>query len=231
MTTTDSIEREKIKKRVLIVDDHPFILIGYKNTLNRYIPGQFEFEYEEGKDCKSAYDIITNPETGVFDFAFLDISMPPYQEKGILSGEDLAIVLHQHMPECRIIILTMYTEILKIKNIITAINPHGLIIKNDLDFKELIFGFDKIVNNEIYYSESIKKMMEIENIEPVEVDVIDKEILFHISKGTEPEDFIKYIPLSAESIEIRRKRLKKLLIDEGTDSEMIQRAKRLGLLF
>ncbi len=231
MTTTDSIEREKIKKRVLIVDDHPFILIGYKNTLNRYIPGQFEFEYEEGKDCKSAYDIITNPETGVFDFAFLDISMPPYQEKGILSGEDLAIVLHQHMPECRIIILTMYTEILKIKNIISAINPHGLIIKNDLDFKELIFGFDKIVNNEIYYSESIKKMMEIENIEPVEVDVIDKEILFHISKGTEPEDFIKYIPLSAESIEIRRKRLKKLLIDEGTDSEMIQRAKRLGLLF
>jgi hypothetical protein len=157
--------------------------------------------------------------------------MPPYNEKGILSGEDLAIVLHQRMPECKIIILTMYTEILKIRNIITAINPSGLIIKNDLDFKELIFGFDKIMNNEIYYSESIKKMMEIENIEIPEIDVIDKQILFHISKGTEPEDFIKYIPLSAESIEIRRKRLKKLLIDEGTDSEMIQRAKRLGLLF
>jgi DNA-binding NarL/FixJ family response regulator len=227
----DSNEIEKLKKRVLIVDDHPFILVGYKNTINRYIPGQFEFEYEEAKDCRSAYEIITNLETGIFDFAFLDISMPPYHEKGILSGEDLAIVLHQRMPECKIIILTMYTEILKIRNIITAINPSGLIIKNDLDFKELIFGFDKIMNNEIYYSESIKKMMEIENIEIPEIDVIDKQILFHISKGTEPEDFIKYIPLSAESIEIRRKRLKKLLIDEGTDSEMIQRAKRLGLLF
>ena len=229
--TTDLTEREKLKKRVLLVDDHRFILVGYKNTLDRYIAEQFEFEYEEAKDCRSAYDIITNPETGNFDFAFLDISMPPYHEKGIFSGEDLAIVLHQRMPECKIIILTMYTEILKIKNIITAINPCGLIIKNDLDFKELIFGFDKIVNNEIYYSESIKKMMELENIEIPEIDVIDKQILFHISKGTEPEDFIKYIPLSAESIEIRRKQLKKLLIVEGNDSELISKAKSLGLLF
>ncbi|MFM9825593.1 response regulator [Flavobacterium sp.] len=225
------METEKIKKRVLIVDDHPFILIGYKNTLNRYIPSKFEFQYEEAKDCKSAYEVIMNPETSNLDFAFLDISMPAYPEKGILSGEDLAIVLHQRMPECKIIILTMFTEILKIKNIITAINPHGLVIKNDLDFKELIFGFDKIVNNEIYYSESIQKMIDLENIEIPEIDVIDKQILFHISKGTEPEDFIKYIPLSAESIEIRRKKLKKILIDEGTDHEMIKRAKSMGLLF
>lgn len=225
------MEVEKIKKRVLIVDDHPFILIGYKNTLNRYIPEQFEFQYEEAKDCKSAYEVITNPETSNLDFAFLDISMPPYPEKGILSGEDLAIVLHERMPECRIIILTMFTEILKIKNIITAINPHGLVIKNDLDFKELIFGFDKVVNNEIYYSESIQKMMDLENIEIPEIDVIDKQILFHISKGTDTNDFVNYIPLSAESIEIRKRKLKKLLINEGTDLEMIQRAKNMGLLF
>lgn len=225
------MEIEKIKKRVLIVDDHPFILIGYKNTLNRYIPEQFEFQYEEAKDCRSAYEVIMNPETSNLDFAFLDISMPPYPEKGILSGEDLAIVLHERMPGCRIIILTMFTEILKIKNIITAINPHGLVIKNDLDFKELIFGFDKVVNGEIYYSESIQKMMDLENIEIPEIDVIDKQILFHISKGTDINDFVNYIPLSAESIEIRKRKLKKLLIDEGTDLEMIQRAKNMGLLF
>ncbi|MCF8322812.1 MAG: DNA-binding response regulator, partial [Flavobacterium sp.] len=152
-------------------------------------------------------------------------------EKNILSGEDLAILLHNTMPNCKIILLTMYTEILKVKNIITAINPHGLIIKNDLDFKELIFGFDKIMNDEIYYSESIKKMMDVENMEPLEIDVIDKEILFHINKGTRPSEFTKYIPLSAESIEIRKKRLKKLLINEGSDTDMILQAKSRGLLF
>lgn len=227
----DSLEKDKIKKNVLTVDDHPFILVGYRNAITRYIPEQYEFHIETAKDCQSAYEVITNPGATIFDFAFLDISMPPYPEKGMMSGEDLAILLHHTMPNCKIILLTMYTEILKIKNIITAINPHGLIIKNDLDFKELLFGFDKIMNNEIYYSESIKKMMDIENMEPIAIDVIDKEILFHINKGTRPSEFTNYIPLSAESIEIRKKRLKKLLIDQGTDSEMIQEAKKRGLLF
>ena len=227
----DSTQIEKIKKNVLTVDDHPFILTGYRNTITRYIPEQYEFHIETAKDCQSAYEVITNPEATIFDFAFLDISMPPYPEKNILSGEDLAILLHNTMPNCKIILLTMYTEILKVKNIITAINPHGLIIKNDLDFTELIFGFDKIMNDEIYYSESIKKMMDVENMEPLEIDVIDKEILFHINKGTRPSEFTKYIPLSAESIEIRKKRLKKLLINEGSDTDMILQAKSRGLLF
>lgn len=230
MTTEDSIEREKIKNNILIVDDHPFILIGYKNTLDRYIPQHYEFVYEEATDCKSAYEVITNPRATAFDYAFLDISMPPYPEKGVLSGEDLAILLHEFMPSCKIILLTMYTELLKIKNIITSINPQGLIIKNDLDFKELIFGFDKIVNNEIYYSESIQKMMDSEKIEPIEIDVIDKQILFHISKGTPNSEFIKYIPLSPESIEIRKRRLKKLLAKEGSDFDMIMQAKNRGLI-
>ena len=230
--TTDSTERVKTNKNVLIVDDHPFIILGYKNAITRYIPEQFEFHIEAAKDCKTAFDIIANPEATIFDFAFLDISMPPYEEEGLYSGEDLAILLHERMPNCRIILLTMYTELLKIKNIITAINPHGLVIKNDLDFKELIFGFDKVVNGEIYYSESIQKMMDLENIEPIDIDVIDKQILFHISKGTDMRDFVNYIPLSAESIEIRKRKLKKLLVDkEATDSELIRIAKIKGLLF
>ncbi len=222
---------EKIKKNVLIVDDHPFILTGYKNAITRYIPDQYEFHIEAAKDCKSAYDIIANPEATIFDFALLDISMPPYEEQGIYSGEDVAVFLNERMPDCRIIMLTMFTEILKIKNIITAINPHGLVIKNDLDFKELIFGFDKVVNNEIYYSESIQKMMDLEKIEIPEIDVIDKQILFHLSKGTSIREFVNYIPLSIESIEIRKRKLKKLLIDDGTDSELVRKAKNMGLLF
>jgi hypothetical protein len=35
----------------------------------------------EAKDCESAYHVIVNPETPAFDIAFLDISMPSYEEK------------------------------------------------------------------------------------------------------------------------------------------------------
>lgn len=223
---------ETIKNNILIVDDHPFIIQGYKNAITRYNPKEFEFFIEQANDCKSAYKIITNPETAVFDIAFLDISMPSYEEKGLHSGEDLAKLLMEFMPNCKIILLTMYTELLKIKNIIDTINPSGLVIKNDLTFDELLFGFDKVLKNEIYYSQSIQKMIDLAQSETIDIDLFDKQILFHISKGTKTKDIPQYIPISLEGIEKRKLNLKKLLnIQDESDIELVREAKNKGLLF
>jgi DNA-binding NarL/FixJ family response regulator len=230
--TFDSTAKEIIKNNILIVDDHPFIIQGYKNAITRYNPKEYEFFIEQASDCKSAYDIITNPETVVFDIAFLDISMPTYEEKGIFSGEDLAKLLKECMPNCKIILLTMYTELLKIQNIIDTINPNGLVIKNDLTFDELLFGFDKVINNETYYSQSIQKMIDQSQHETIEIDLFDKQILFHISKGTKTNDISQYVPISIEAIEKRKLNLKKLLnLPEGSDIDLVREAKNRGLLF
>jgi DNA-binding NarL/FixJ family response regulator len=230
--TTDSTAGTTVKSHILIVDDHPFIIQGYKNAITRYKPDEFEFIIEQANDCKSGYDIITNPETKDFDIAFLDISMPAYEEKGMFSGEDLAKLLNKYMPNCKIILLTMYTELLKIKNIIDAINPHGLVIKNDLTFDELLFGFDKVINNEIYYSQSIQKMMDLDQSETIEIDLFDKQILFHLSKGTKTKEITQYIPISLEAIEKRKLSLKKRLdLKEESDIELVREAKKRGLLF
>jgi len=229
--TTDSTA-ETIKYNILIVDDHPFIIQGYKNAITRYNPKDFEFFIDQANDCKSAYEIITNPETTSFDIAFLDISMPTYEEKGLHSGEDLAKLLMEFMPNCKIILLTMYTELLKIKNIIDTINPNGLVIKNDLTFEELLFGFDKVIKNEIYYSQSIQKMIDLDQTETIDIDLFDKQILFHISKGTKTIDIPQYIPISLEAIEKRKLNLKKLLdIKDESDIELIREARNKGLLF
>ena len=177
--TSESTTEITIKNNILIVDDHPFIIQGYKNAITRYNPKQFEFFITEAKDCESAYNIITNPDTLMFDIAFLDISMPPYEEKNIYSGEDLARLISEFMPNCKIILLTMYTELLKIKTIIKTINPNGLVIKNDLTFDELLFAFDKVIKNEKYYSQSVLKMLAQSEGNSIEIDQFDKEILFH----------------------------------------------------
>jgi len=230
--TTDSTAGTTVKNNILIVDDHPFIIQGYKNAITRYNPNEFEFFIEQANDCKSAYEIITNPETKAFDIAFLDISMPAYEEKGMFSGEDLAKLLNEYMPKCKIILLTMYTELLKIKNIIDTINPNGLVIKNDLTFDELLFGFDKVIKNEIYYSQSIQKMMDLDKSETIEIDLFDKQILFHLSKGTKTKEISQYIPISLEAIEKRKINLKKLLdLKEESDLELVREAKKRGLLF
>ena len=220
------------KKNILIVDDHPFIIQGYKNAIIRYNPNEFEFFITQANDCKSAYYSIINSENLVFDIAFLDISMPSYEEKGIFSGEDIAKLLNEYMPNCKIILLTMYTELLKIKNIIDTINPKGLVIKNDLTFDELLFGFDKVINNETYYSQSIQKMMDQAHQEVIEIDLFDKQILFHVSKGTKLEEIPQYVTISLEAIEKRIVHLKKLLsVKDESDSELVKEAKNRGLIF
>jgi DNA-binding NarL/FixJ family response regulator len=220
------------KNNILIVDDHPFIIEGYKNAITRYNPKDFEFLISQAKDCESAYNIITNPNTTVFDIAFLDISMPPYEEKGIYNGEDLAKLISEYMPSCKIILLTMYTELLKIKTIIKTINPSGLVIKNDLTFDELLFAFDKVIKDKTYYSESVVKMLNLSEEDTIEIDQFDKQILFHLSKGTKLNDIPQYIPISLGAIERRKLNLKELLkVQEGSDIELVREAKNRGLLF
>nr|WP_315151829.1 response regulator [uncultured Flavobacterium sp.] len=229
--TVDSNAQKLIKKNILIVDDHPFIIDGYKNAITRYKPEFYEYSFTQGKDCMTGYNIITNPETTPFDVAFLDISMPVYEEKGIHSGEDLAKLIMEYMPHCKIILLTMYAELLKIKNIIDTINPAGLVIKNDLTFDELLFGFDIVLKDEIYYSHSVIKMANQNNKDIDGIDQFDKLILFHISKGTKTKDITQYIPISLHAIEQRKVNLKVLFkIEDGSDVDLIKEAKLRGII-
>lgn len=221
---------ELIKLNILIVDDHPFIIEGYKNAITRYKPKEYEFIIDQAHDCKSTYDLLENENTPQFDIAFLDISMPAYEEKDLFSGEDLAKLILKKMPHCKIILLTMYTELLKIKTIIRTIIPNGLIIKNDLTFDELLFAFDKVIKNEKYYSQSVVKMLNQSVHNSIEIDEFDKQILFHLSKGTEVYDMPQYIPISLNEIERRRISLKELLkVKSGTDDDLVKEAKSKGL--
>ncbi|MCD0470054.1 response regulator transcription factor [Flavobacterium sp. JAS] len=218
------------RRNILIVDDHPFIIEGYKNAITRYNPKEYEFLISQAHDCKSAYDLLENVETPNFDVAFLDISMPSYEEKDIFSGEDLAKLILKKMPNCKIILLTMYTELLKIKTIIRTISPNGLIIKNDLTFDELLFAFDKVMKNDKYYSQSVVKMVNQSAHNSIEIDQFDKQILFHLSKGTEHHAMPQYIPISLNAIEKRKINLKELLkIKTGSDDELVKEAKSKGL--
>lgn len=215
---------------ILIVDDHPFIIQAYKNALDKYSQQGFEFVVTQANNCKTGYESITEAKVP-FNVAFFDISMPEYAEKEIYSGEDLAALMKTEMPDCKIILLTMHTELLKINNIIKNINPSGLIIKNDLTFDELIFAFDKIINNESYYSQTVIKLVGQAQYNNIELDAFDKQILFHLSKGVKTKDLPQYIPLSLSAIEKRKLNIREILeVKGGSDIDLINEAKTKGVI-
>jgi DNA-binding NarL/FixJ family response regulator len=217
---------------ILIVDDHPFIIEAYKNAIKGYnSKGAYEFAITQAKDCKTGYEAITAPGIQPFGIAFFDLSMPIYEEKGIFSGEDLALLIKKEMPDCKIILLTMHTELLKINTIIKNINPNGLVIKNDLTFDELLIAFDKILKEENYYSQTVVKLVSQIQYDNIEIDAFDKQILYHLSKGTKTKDIPQYVPLSLSAVEKRKLNLKDTLdIRGGSDIDLIREAKNKGLL-
>ena len=217
--------------KIIIVDDHPFIIEGYKNAINSYAASDYEFAITQANNCRSAYDIITNPDGDHFDIAFFDISMPAYEEKNIFSGEDLAKLIKEVMPACKVVLLTMHTELLKINTIIKNINPNGLIIKNDLTFDELLVAFDKILKDENYYSQTVVKLISQSQYDNLDIDPFDKQILYHLSKGTKTKDIPSFVPLSLSAVEKRKLNLKEMLdVKGGSDVELISEAKNKGLL-
>ena len=218
--------------RVLMVDDHPFIIEAYKNAIKGYnTKGLYEFDITQAKDCKTGYEAIVNEDNVRFDIAFFDLSMPTYEEKGIHSGEDLALLVKERLPACKIILLTMHSEMLKINTIIKNINPNGLVIKNDLTFDELLLAFDKILKDENYYSQTVVKLVSQIPFDSNEVDVFDKQLLFHLSKGVPSADLAQYVPLAAAVIEKRLTNLKAVLeIPQATHAELVQEAKNKGVI-
>lgn len=219
------------KITILIVDDHPFIIEAYKNAIKGYNTSHFEFSITQANDCRSGYDHIMNSLETPFDIAFFDISMPAYEEKNIFSGEDLAKLVKQEMPECKVILLTMHTELLKISSIVKTINPNGLIIKNDLTFDELLIAFDRILKGENYYSQTVVKLISQLQYDNIDIDPFDKQILYHLSKGTKTKDIPNFVPLSLSAVEKRKLNLKETLsIKGGSDIDLIREAKSKGLL-
>ena len=125
----------------------------------------------------------------------------------------------------------MHTELLKINTIIKNINPNGLIIKNDLTYDELLLAFDKILKGENYYSQSVVKIVNQLQYNQIEIDAFDKQILFHLSKGTKTQDIPQYVSLSLNAVEKRKLILKDTLeISGGSDLDLLREARNKGLL-
>lgn len=154
----------KERLRILMIDDHPFILNAYKRSLERVKPEEFEIITTEGVSGETGYYAIMKSPV-VFNIAFLDISIPPFEEQNIESGVDLALLLTQKMPSCKIILLTMHNEKLDFNYLFETIKPAGIVIKNDLDFKELLIVFDTIIEGGTYYSETVLQMIEEQKLE------------------------------------------------------------------
>ncbi|WP_299225550.1 response regulator [uncultured Psychroserpens sp.] len=217
---------------ILMVDDHPIIIEGYQNTLMATKKEDQTLVIDTANTCDAANLLMErSANERPYDVCFFDISLPPSSDGKITSGEDLAKIARNLLPNAKIIILTMFNESYRIHSIVKEINPDGFLIKSDLTSSELAEAFHHILVDPPYYSSTVTNFLNKSVINEIYVDEINRKILHLLAQGMKTRSLPEHINLSMSAIEKRKKQLKLLFsITDGKDESLIAEARKKGFL-
>jgi two-component system response regulator NreC len=216
---------------ILMIDDHPSMIEGYKSILSFNDLG-LNFKVTPAYDCESAYSIINTTESEkAFDFAFVDLSLPTFLEKNIKSGEDLALLIKNKFPTCKIVILTSHAEAFILDNIQKNIEPIGILVKSDFTADEFLMAFEKMYKNHVYTSKTVNSnIAELQSINTV-LDEVDLKLIVLLSQGVKTKNLPQHMNLSISAIDKRKANIKSFFkIVKGSDEDIIFRAKKHGII-
>jgi len=220
--------------KVLIIDDHPLICDSYRNALQQVMKENqdIQMQIESAENCDTAKEKIMNSWTNdSWDLVFLDIRLPASKDRRLLSGEDLGEMIRENHPLAKIIVATTFNDNYRIQNIFKSLNPEGFLIKNDLDPKELVSAISKIMQGGVHYSQTVSNLMRIKMHRNINIDKIDRQILFELSLGTKMKDLPNIVPLSIAGIEKRKRILKEIFdVEDQGDKALILKARELGFI-
>jgi two-component system response regulator NreC len=216
---------------MLIVDDHAPIIEGYKVILS-YNKSGIPIDFKEAYDCESAYKILSNRANfDLFDIVFIDVTLPPYLDKNLNSGDDLVPVIREFMPNAKIVILTSHAESFVLLSILDNCKPNGLLVKSDFTSEEFLVAFEAIVNGENYFSKTVQKhnTKAANNIKVL--DNYNRQIITLLSQGIKTKNLHEHLHLSVSAIDKRKVAIKIFFgIEKGTDEDIIREARKQGLI-
>ncbi len=216
---------------ILIVDDHAPIIEGYKSILS-YNLAEIPITSKAANDCESAYKIITNSNNSdVFDIVLIDVTLPPFIEKNLHSGEDLVPIIRHHIPNAKIVVLTSHTESLVLYRILETCKPNGLLVKSDFTSEEFLIAFDTIAKGENYYSKTIHKLNKEVSDNRKILDYYNQQIIMLLSQGIKTKNLHEHLHLSVSAIDKRKVAIKIFFgIEKGTDEDIIREARKQGFI-
>ena len=203
-----------------MIDDHPSMIEGYKSILSFNDLG-LRITTTPAYNCESAYNIIDKTSVSeAFDFAFVDLSLPPYLEKKIKGGEDLALLIKNKFPNCKIVILTSHAEAFILDAIQKNIAPNGLLVKSDFTADEFLLAFEKIYNNHFYTSKTVVDNIAELHEKSVFLDENNRKLITLLAEGVKTKNLPQRMNLSISAIDKRKAQIKYFFkIEKGSDEE------------
>lgn len=212
---------------VLVVDDHPMTVSGYIESLS--LKGLFPQSplFSKAYSCEEAFSRLASPI--LFDLAIVDYGLPSYEAENIYSGIDLARLIQQHHPDCKIIMITAHTEVLKVYDIFKKIQPEGLMVKNDITPENLPQTVLEIMEGNSHQSPTVKNIIKEIWKKDLMVDDTNRQILLYLSKGYKLKKIEQTLMLSLSAVQRRIAQMKGAF-DVKEDTSLVEEAILQGFL-
>lgn len=191
-------ETKKIK--ILICDDHNIVSQGLANYLisEPYIDSICV--------CTTGKETLKKFQSQVFDLAILDVNMDE------MSGLRLTIELKLHYPQLKILMLSMRSDLLTVKECMSA-GASGYLLKNE-DINQIIKAINIVLNDKIYYSKEIEIGLnkDLENLNNLSLNEMfitprEREILTLIIKEYNSRQIAEKLFISENTVESHRKNI------------------------
>lgn len=208
---------------ILIVDDHPMIVSFYENALKYYFHKILNIY--KAYNCQEAYN-------GLFvdyDIAIIDASLPPYVEKDLHSGADIALLIGKVNPSCKIVIITGFDKKLILYNLFRQIRPDAIIAKNDISAENFIEIITDVLDGKKYQSPTVKNSISEIWANDILADEHNRDILFNLSNGYKINELNTIVPLAEITIRKRLSLIKKAF-QIGSKDNLLTEIKRRGIL-
>lgn len=218
--------------RILAVDDHEMIVLGYKYTLEA---AQFE-NYRVSVNTAPGYEmgqaeIESSAKRLPYDIILLDISMFPENAKEERSGEDLGLLAKKISPSSKVVFLSSFSDSYRINNILKTVNPDGYMVKSEVDERTLRGMVKTVLENPPYYTAAALQAIRRKMANEDQIDERDKKILYQLSIGTKTKDISDIVAASSTTVENRKRQLKVILgVENGNDFSLIEEARKRGFI-
>jgi DNA-binding NarL/FixJ family response regulator len=187
--------------RVLLVDDHPFILAGIRSCLTPHERFAIVGEAANGKEA------IEKAREQCPHVIIMDISMP------VMGGLEATQHLRQTMPDAKVLMLTMYEERELISQIVES-GAQGYVSKGSCPL-ELVRAIEAVHQGQAFFSAPLTEKFPNNQMEGdktsalkhFELSLREREVLTLIAEGFSNKEAASRLGVSVRTVEKHRERI------------------------
>lgn len=189
------------KARIALVDDHPLMRLGLREMLSR------EEDLEVVADYGNGLDLLELAARGGVDLAIIDLLMPS------TTGATLVTALQRAQPRCRILVLSMVEEPIRIAELMRA-GAHGFALKSAPP-PRLIGAVRAVLAGQRYLPESIPSeqlsaLIDSDDAWPLRrLTCREREIFDLLVSGRTNDDIATQLRIARRTVETHRQHIMK----------------------